>query len=88
MTTFAQWRSPSSRLELARLGRKPKKYDIRVVDQFYVYCQAVARTDRHRDEAHVRSLHATKRTLWTILVTGSFLFYYVMDRIQVALSLL
>jgi len=87
MTTFAQWRSPSSRLELARLGREPMKYDIRVVDQFYAYCQVVARTDRHRDKAHARLRHALTRSIWTMLVAGSFLFYYLMDRAAQAMSL-
>ena len=56
MTTFEHWRAPSSRFAPARSDRKPtKKYDIRLVDQFYVYCQALARTERHRDEAYQRS---------------------------------
>ncbi|MBI3044358.1 MAG: hypothetical protein HYY78_16165 [Betaproteobacteria bacterium] len=87
MTTFAQWRSPASRGALSRLEQKPRKYDLRVVDQFYRYCQAISRTDRHRDEVHTRSQHAMRRTLWTMLVAGSFLFYYLIERAAQAMSL-
>lgn len=87
MTTFAQWRSPSNRVEMAWSGSKPKKYDIRVVDQFYVYCQTVARTERHRDEAHDRSYESTKRSIWAMLIAGSFLFYYLVERVAQAMSL-
>lgn len=87
MSTFTHWRSPSSRLELAGLERRPEKYDIRVVDQFYVYCQAVARTDRYRDEARAQSHNALKRSIWTMLLASSFLFYYLMDRAAQAMSL-
>lgn len=84
MTTFAQWRSPSNRVEMARTGGKPKKYDIRVVDQFYVYSQAVARTYKHRDEARHRSYESTKRSIWVMLIAGSFLFYYLVERVALA----
>lgn len=87
MTTFAQWRSPSCRTERVGLEPKARKYDIRVVDGFYVYCQAVARADQHRDEAHGRSHNATKRSIWAMLVAGSFLSYYVMDRVAQAMSM-
>lgn len=87
MTTFAQWRSPSNRVEMAWSGSKPKKYDIRVVDQFYVYCQTVARTERHRDEVHDRSYESTKRSIWAMLIAGSFLFYYLVERVAQAMSL-
>jgi len=84
MTTFAQWRSPSSRLEAARVYVKPQKYDIRVVDQFYCYCQAVSHTDGHCETA-AKSLHTIKRSIWAMLVGGSFLFYYLMDRVALAM---
>ena len=87
MTTFAQWRSRSSRPESARCELKPRKYDIRLVDQFYAYCQAVARTEGHREEAAAKSQHATKRSIWTMLVAGSFLFYYLLERVAQAMSL-
>lgn len=86
-TTIAQGHPSGSRSDAALSGREPRKYDIRVVDQFYTYCQAVARTDRHRDEAHARLRNTLKRSVWTALVSGSFLFYYVMDRAAQAMSL-
>lgn len=86
MTTFAHWRSPSSRLTTAHLECKPRKYDIRVVDQFYAYCSAVARTDRHR-EAALESQYAIKHRLWTILIAASLLGYYVVERVAQAMSL-
>lgn len=86
MTTFEQWRSPSNRLTAARVGRRPNKYDIRVVDQFYAYCRAVSRTDAHREDT-ARSQRVTKRNLLTILVTGAFLFYYLVERVAQAMLL-
>lgn len=86
MTTFERWRSPSSRLAAARFERKPNKYDIRVVDQFYSYCRAVSSTHTHRDEA-AQSQRAMKRNLWTTLVTSGVLFYYLLERVAQAMSL-
>ena len=86
-TTFAQWRPATGGSAAAPGDPKPWKYDIRVVDQFYDYCQAIARTDRHRDEAHARLRTALKRSIWSMLVAGSFLFYYVMDRAAQAMAL-
>ena len=87
MTTFAQRHGPSYRLERAWTPPPPKKYDIRTVDQFYAYCQAVSRTARHRDEAHARSHEVTKRSLWTALISGSFLFYYLVERVVQAMAM-
>ena len=63
---------------------KPRKYDIRVVDQFYCYCQTVSRIDGHRETA-AQSRLAIKRSVWAILIGGSFLFYYLMDRAALAM---
>ena len=86
MTTFAHWCSPSSRLAAARAAGKPRNYDMRVVDQFYGYCSAVARADRHRETA-AESLHATKRHLWTILIGAGIFGYYLLERVAQAVSL-
>ena len=86
MTTFAQWRSPSSRLATARLDPRPGKYDLRVVDQFYVYCSAVASADRHR-EAAAGMQHATKRRLWAILIAAGILGFHAVERVAQAVSL-
>lgn len=86
MTTFEQWRAPSSRYVLAWSEHKPmKKYDIRLVDQFYVYCQALARTERHRDEASRRARVVARRHLWSALVGAALLFYYLVERVAHAM---
>jgi hypothetical protein len=85
MSTFAQWRSPSSRLATARLEVRPRKYDTRVLDHFYAYCSAVSSADRHRDEA-TGSHQITKRRLWATLVGTSILSYYVVERVAQAMS--
>lgn len=88
MTTFAQWSRSAAGPDLARSDRKPKKYDIRIVDQFYIYCEAVARMHRHRDEVQVQSQLATRRNICTLIIAGGFLCYYVVDRISQVISLL
>jgi hypothetical protein len=85
MTTYAQWRSPSSRLE-SRPDSTPRKYDIRVVDQFYSYCQAVSRTDQQRAAA-AKSHEATKLNLWKSIIAGSLVCYYLVERVAQAMSL-
>ena len=87
MTTFERW-SRSARLLPAGADRKPKRYDIRVVDQFYGYCQAVARTHRHRDEAQVLSQLATRRNLGTLVLAGVLLCYYLIERFTQVAGLL
>src|SRR4029079_7491293 len=82
MTTFAQWSRPGSRLDAGRLDRRQKKYDVRVVDHFYGYCVAVARTHRHRDEAQVQSQFATRRAIVTVLFAGGALCYYLLERLS------
>jgi len=86
-TTFARWDEPTGRAGFAPTHSRPRKYDIRVVDRFYAYCQAVAQTDRHRDEAHARLRNTLKRSVWSMLIAASFLFYYVMDRAAQAMAL-
>lgn len=85
MTTFAQWRSPSGRLE-AKPEVKPQKYDIRVVDQFYSYCKAVSSADAHRAAA-AKSLVAAKLNFWKLLIAATLVCYYVVERVAQAMSL-
>ena len=87
MTTFERW-SASARLLPPGPDRKPKRYDIRVVDQFYGYCQAVARTHRHRDDAQVQSQFATRRNIATLVLAGALLCYYLVERIAQVAGLL
>ena len=79
MSTFAQGSRPS-RLVPAAVDRMPKRYDIRVVDHFYGYCQAVARAHRHRDEAQTRSQLATRRAIAAMMLAGGLLCYYLLER--------
>jgi predicted nucleic acid-binding protein len=85
MTTYAQWRSPSSRPETGSYSQ-PRKYDIRVVDQFYSYCQAVSMTDQQRAAA-ARSQEAMKLNLWKSIIAGSLVCYYLVERVAQAMSL-
>lgn len=85
MSTYAQWRSPSRRGETGA-GDRPRKYDIRVVDQFYSYCQAVSGADAQRAAA-ARSRSAAKLTFWKLLIAGSIACYYVVERVAQAMSL-
>lgn len=85
MTTFEHWEHPSSRYASVRGGRAPaKQYDIRLVDQFYVYCQALAHTARHRDEASIRLRVSARRQLWSTLIGAALLFYYLVERVAQA----
>ena len=77
MTTFERW-SRSARFLPVRPDRK--RYDIRVVDQFYGYCQALARTHRHRDEAQLQSQFATRRSIGTLVLVGVPVCYYLIER--------
>lgn len=86
MSTYAQWRSPGSRSETARPAAELRKYDIRLVDQFYIYCDAVQRTDRHRLAAS-RLHQATKRSIWKLVAAGGLVSYYLVERVAQAMSL-
>lgn len=84
MTTFKQGGWPGA----AGASLKPKKYDVRVVDQFYGYCEAVARTHRHREEAQVHSQFATRRAIVTMVFAAGILCYYLLERVFQFFSLL
>lgn len=86
MTTFAQWRSSRSRPATTGPGSR-RKYDTRVLDQFYAYCSAVAHADRHRETA-VQLQRAAQRRLWALLIGASILGYYLVERVAQAMSLL
>jgi hypothetical protein len=85
MTTYEQWSTTASSPGTAKGDRKP--YDIRIVDRFYGYCDAVARTHKHRDEAQLESQLGTRRTILALVLAGGLLCYYLLER-AVQLSLL
>ena len=81
MTTSGQWNSSAGRSERSR---QPKKYDIRILEQFYRYCVAVARIHKHRGEALERSQLGTRRKICAVLAAGGLLCYYLLERIAAA----
>jgi len=87
MTTFAQWRSPNYRLGLSRAEHAPKHYDLRLVDQFYAYCQAIARTERYRQAAE-QTRNVPRRTLWAIMIAVAYFGYYLFERLGALMLLL
>lgn len=72
---------------MTRSPAVPRKYDIRVVDRFYARCRARAEIERHR-ESLLRSWHATRRIMWTIVVGSTVVYLYLLDKVQQATSLL
>jgi len=51
------------------------------------YCQELA-SRKVEDDPLTRKLQAAKRIVWLLLLAGAFLFYYLLDKLQAALSLL
>lgn len=43
---------------------------------------------RVEDDPVVKRLHVAKRIVWMISLAGAFLFYYLIDKMQEALSIL
>lgn len=66
---------------------KPKKYDIRVVDRFYVQCRTAAEIESRRADL-LRSWQTTKRLMWTVAVGSTVVCYYVLDKVLQATALL
>jgi len=87
MTTLER-RSGAARPLAARPDPRPKRYDIRVVDQFFCYCQAVARTHHHRDQAQLQSHFATRRNIATLALAGGLFCYYLIERFSQVIGLL
>ena len=81
MKTFAQRQSQNCRLDQPRIQRAHGNYDIRAVDQFHTYCQAVARADKHC-EATGQVRHASRPMLWAIIIAGASLCYYLLARLS------
>lgn len=86
--TILEHQSAAARPPSARPDHRPKRYDIRVVDQFFGYCQAVARTHRHRDEAQLQSQFATRRNIATLVLAGGLFCYYLIERLSQVIGLL
>lgn len=72
---------------MSTLLASPRKYDIRVVDKLYADCQAAAEIENQRASL-VRSWHATKRIMWTVVLGSSFLYLYLMNTMSQAMALL
>jgi len=72
---------------MRRAPAKPRKYDIRVVDQLYAHCHTVAQIEE-RHAALVESLHATQRIMWMVVLGGTFVCSYIMYTISQVIALL
>ena len=57
------------------------------IDDLRRYNQELA-ARRVEDHPVVRRLHVAKRIVWMVTLAGAFLFYYLIDKMQEALSIL
>jgi hypothetical protein len=57
------------------------------IDDLRRYTRELA-TRRIEDDPVVRRLHVAKRIVWMVTLAGAFLFYYLIDKMQEALSIL
>ena len=57
------------------------------VEDFQKYSQELAEK-RIEDDPKVQAWYLAKRSTWLFLLTGSFLFFYLLDKMVTALSLL
>lgn len=60
---------------------------LRSLEDLHRYSQALA-SRRVEDDPVVRKLHTAKQAAWLFLLTCSFLFYYLVDKMQEALAIL
>jgi hypothetical protein len=61
--------------------------ELKSLEEFRGYIEALA-ARRIEERASVRAWHAAKRITYMCLLAGSFLFYYLIDKMHEALSLL
>jgi hypothetical protein len=60
---------------------------IQSLEDLHRYSEALARRSVD-DDPVVRRLHSAKQIVWLFLLTLSFLFYYLIDKMQEALGIL
>jgi len=61
--------------------------EIRSIEDLRKYCQDLA-VRRVEDDPVVQKWHVAKRIVWMISLAGAFLFYYLIDKMHEALSIL
>lgn len=61
--------------------------EIRSIEDLRKYSQDLA-ARRVEDDAVVQRWHVAKRIVWMISLAGAFLFYYLMDKMHEAISIL
>lgn len=61
--------------------------DPKTLEEVHQYVLDIANR-RVEDDPRLKALHAAKRVIWMLLVTCAFLFFYLLDRMVEALSLL
>lgn len=57
------------------------------IDDLRHYCQELS-TRKVEDDPVVQRLHSVKQITWLFMMTCAFLFYYLIDRMHEALSML
>ena len=61
--------------------------DFNSIEDLRKYCQDLAARSVE-DEPVVQKWHVAKRIVWMISLAGAFLFYYLIDKLHEALSIL
>ena len=61
--------------------------EVRSIEDLRTYRQDVAAW-RVEDDPVVQNWHVAKRIVWMISLAGAFLFYYLIDKLHEALSIL
>lgn len=61
--------------------------ELRSLEDLHRYCRELAARNVE-DDPRLRKLQVAKRIAWFVMLAVSFLFYYLLDKLQEALSLL
>ena len=61
--------------------------ELNSIEDLHRYCQDLA-ARKVEDDPVVRKLQSAKQATWLFVMTCAFLFYYLIDRMQEALSIL
>jgi len=61
--------------------------DPKTPEEFHQYVLDLSHR-KVEDDPRIQSLHAAKRIIWMLLVACAFLFFYLLDKMAEALSLL
>ncbi len=78
---------PDSPAVPTRLPTPPMTADPKTQEQFHRYMLELSQR-RVEDDPRVKSLRTAKRVTWMLLLACAFLFFYLLDKMVEALSLL